>query len=380
MNEDVRAEFKKQKGFDPIRLFDPSSPYFWKENRKALDEFLRFRTELVRDLHIFFLEEMEGIKREKQKDMEVIITAVDSLLHPEVVEECGLDTRDILGLMERYPFTLQVEDPERSWSNPPSRYLDYYEVYKKHIRDPKRLMFDINCTPARDILSGSLPTRLATGVELATTLFYATFPSGRAGLYSEYTIHPFDADILPYVMESDVEIEGNGNTYRIQAREPFILSLDSQDFLPFINGKRWPFYGTRGVAVPSGTNEVAFKKAGLLDVEALAYKMIFEGDILGLHRRENVYRLEYDSPLPVSLTFSRMLAGLRLDAKPLFLSPDKNGVVLPRGSHSLEIRTESTSSRAVGVVGYFTSSAFYIAGLLAVSLLLGMYLYVRLKK
>jgi LPXTG-motif cell wall-anchored protein len=32
------------------------------------------------------------------------------------------------------------------------------------------------------------------------------------------------------------------------------------------------------------------------------------------------------------------------------------------------------------VVGYFSSSAFSIAGLIAVSLLLGMYLYARIKK
>ncbi len=379
LNDDVRSEFKRREGFDPIELFSPASPHFWKANRKAFDAFLRFRSEIVKDLHVYFLNMMETIKREKGKDMEVIVTAMDSLVHPEIVEECGVNMMDLLDLMKTYSFTLQVEDPARSWAGPPSRYLDYFEVYKKYIPDARRLMFDINCTDTRDILSRSLPSPLATGVELATTLFYATFPSGRAGIYSENTVQPFDLDILPFVTGSDVEIRENGGSYRIRFREPFVLTLDARNCIPHLNGKEWPFYGTQGVSIPSGESVLTFKKNGVLDIEALAYRMMIEGDVRKLTREEDVFRLNYNSPVPVSLGFSRPLAELKLDSNLLFLPPDRSEVVLPRGNHSLEIRTESGPTRIVDVVGYFSSSAFYLVGLLSMSLLLGMYLYVRIK-
>ncbi len=110
--------FRGREGFDPAELFVPASPFYWRKNRAALGSFLRFRTEIVRDLHTSFLDEAERVKTAKFGDLEVIVTAMDSLLHPEIIEDCGIDIRDIIGLMDRYPFTLQVEDPSRSWTRP----------------------------------------------------------------------------------------------------------------------------------------------------------------------------------------------------------------------------------------------------------------------
>jgi hypothetical protein len=74
------------------------------------------------------------------------------------------------------------------------------------------------------------------------------------------------------------------------------------------------------------------------------------------------------------------LAKIRLDARDISPSAEGGGVVLPRGSHRLEILTESSPSRVVGVLGYFSSSAFFVVGLLSVSLLLGIYFYSKRMK
>ena len=79
-------------------------------------------------------------------------------------------------------------------------------VYKTLIADENRLMFDVNCLADRDIRGTNLPSVTATGTELATTVFYASIPSGRVGIYAESTINPFDFDLLAYVLGSDVTI------------------------------------------------------------------------------------------------------------------------------------------------------------------------------
>jgi len=123
LNHDVRMEFRRRGGFDPLEFFQAASAHHWKRDRRNFDLFLRFRCEMVRDLHDFFLREVARIVQARSRDMEVIVTAIDSLLNPETIEACGIDSRDILALMGRHRFTLQVEDPASSWIDPPDRYL-----------------------------------------------------------------------------------------------------------------------------------------------------------------------------------------------------------------------------------------------------------------
>ncbi len=48
MNDDVRAEFQKQAGFDPKELFDRASPRYLSKNTAGLKQFLDYRAELAR--------------------------------------------------------------------------------------------------------------------------------------------------------------------------------------------------------------------------------------------------------------------------------------------------------------------------------------------
>jgi uncharacterized protein YdaL len=377
MNADIRKDFREKEGFDPGDLFLAASPRYWKKNRAAADAFLRYRSGIIRDWHRIFLDEIERVKRIKGADMEVIVTAMDSLLHPEIIEECGIDTRDIIGLMNQYSFTLQVEDPSRSWTGSPARYLEYLLAYKTLIADESRLMFDVNCLADRDIRGTNLPSATATGTELATTVFYASIPSGRVGIYAESTIHPFDFDLLAYVLGADVAITTSGRGYEITAKRPFTLNLTRTDIIPFIDRKAWPFVGTKGISAPSGIYRLDFEKAGVLDFPSLAYQMVFDGDFTSLEGAGNAYKLSYRSPLPVSLTFNLTPDQMRLDGIPITPTPEQTGVMLPRGEHVLEIVTERMATRAVRVAGYMTSSIFYILGLVSMLLLLGVYVYSR---
>jgi hypothetical protein len=381
MNDEVRKDFKKLAKFDPALLFDPNSRYYWQKNKKALAQFLNYRKQMINEWHIYFLNQLEQVKKQEKKEMEIIVTVLDSLLHPEIVEECGVDTSDIIKLMDKYSFTLQVEDPARSWANTPERYGFYFETYKKHVKDLSRLMFDINVVDRKLGLNDTLPSTYATGTELATTLYYAANASARAGIYAESTVNPVDMDILPFVLGADVDIrENKEGEFYIDSKRPFTLSINNPNYIPYMNGEPWPFYGLRGISIPSGKQQLSLKKTHAMDFHNLDASITFEGDMYDLNMLGDIYSFRYDSPTPAALTFNRPLERIVLDSRLIDVPYNKNSIIFPKGEHTLEIFVESTPSRAINVIGYFSSTIFYLLGVLSVGLLLAIYFYSKIKR
>jgi hypothetical protein len=380
LNEDVQREFRRRSGINPLEFFDAASPHYWQRDRRGFDRFLDFRCEMIRDLHEFFLVEAAKIAKARQRDMEVIVTALDTLLHPGIREECGIDSRDILALMARYRFTLQVEDPAASWLDPPDRYLKYFHAYRPLVDDPGRLMFDINVIPRDGSGERHLPSPQPIGSELATTFYYAARASGRVGIYSESTVNPFDMDLLPFVMGSDVSLRPEGGGVRIDSRQPFTLVLNADGPRPLLDGQAWPFFEKNHVFVPSGRRFITFARGGMLAEPELSPRLAFGGDIHDLSITGNVYSLRYDSPTPVTLAFSRPLERVRLDGRTLAVPADKNRLVLARGRHRLEIYTQSRSGHAIEVVGFLSSNIFLILGIASLLLLFSLYLHSRSRR
>ncbi len=180
MNNDVRAEFRQHGGFDPILLFSPNSQFYYKENPAALQKFLHYRENIVYDWHRHVLSELEPMR--KQQGWEVIVTMMDSLHSKYVRPALGVDSKRLAGLMKDFNFTLQVEDPAEYWMQPPDRYLKFAKTYRKLVKDPGRLMFDVNVMVDRDITHMSLISGTATGIELARTVVAAAAASGRVAV------------------------------------------------------------------------------------------------------------------------------------------------------------------------------------------------------
>lgn len=379
-NPDLRQAFKAKEKFDPLQLFEPSSRYYWERNAKAREAFLAFRSEWIRELHDHYIRVADAAVQRKGKEMEVIVTMLDSLCHPEMVEIGGIDSRRIVEMMNTHRFTLQVEDPARSWSNPPDRYLAYFNAYKPLVPDLSRLMFDINVVNRALSPDSQLPSPFAVGSELASTLYYAARGTGRAAIYSEATVNPQDMDILPFVTGSDVVLRERPEGFEIHSDRPFTLAYYNTDTVPTLNGEDWPFYTPRGISIPSGKQFLTFKKIGKLDLERLSPHIQFDGDMYDMNLLGNIYSLRYRSPIPVALSFSRPLEQIKVDGREIEISPEKAGVILPKGEHELEIFTESRPAYAVDVLGYVSSWFFYILGIVSVSLLLIIYLYSRIKR
>ncbi len=380
MNDQVRAEFRRLEKIDPLQFFVPGSRNHWTRNREGWAKFLRYRCQVVLEWHRMFLDELARIRQQTGREMESIVTVMDSLNHPELIEDCGIDVRDVIGLMAKSPFTLQVEDPARSWGDPPDRYRRFLEAYRPLVPDLSRLMFDINVVDRALPESSPIPAKAALGTELATTFYYASLPSGRVGIYAESTVSPYDMDMLTFVLGGDVELRAVGDGFAIKSRRPFTLNWADPRFIPVLNGENWPFYSPRGVSIPSGERLLRFQRTGTFDLHSLANQITFDGDMYDLNLTGNLYSLRYDSPTPVTLSFTRNLERVRIDGRVLEIPADHRETILPKGGHELEIFTESPPSRAIDVVGYLSSTLFFLIGLLSVGLLLVLYVYSRVKR
>jgi hypothetical protein len=204
MNEIVRADFKTKAGFDPIQLFDPNSPHYYKTDPAGMSKFQLYREDIVVEWHRRVLTELEPFY--KQHGKEVIVTMLDSLDGDYVRPALGIDSRRIAALMHEFPFTLQVEDEARFWMTSPERYGRFAATYLKLVPDPHRLMFDVNVVDNRDITATNLPSKKAVGTELALTVLSAASASGRVAVYSEYTVSPQDWTLIQMVLGRPVSI------------------------------------------------------------------------------------------------------------------------------------------------------------------------------
>ncbi len=379
-NEAVSRIFRQKEGFDLSEVFRPGSPFYWKHNSQAYERLLAFRRNLIKELHRLFLEEIQKINDYKKAAWEVIVTNYDSLLHPEISEQCGVDTRDIVDLMDEFPFILQIEDPARSWTALPFRYQNYLEAYKQIIPDLNRLMFDINVVPWRDIRKTPFPLSQACGNELATLVFFGQQPSGRVALYSEATILPLDLVLLPFVSAADVSLEAKGDGYLLRSRRPFNLVLSRPDYQAWLNGREWPLISGSSVAIPAGENYLQLKKLPVFHPAGLSYRFYLDGELVEVEAAGPWYRLLYSSSLPVTFSFNQLPGRLLLDNQtwPIFL--DQTSLILPRGRHSLEIYTEAAAVHRLKTVGYFSSLLFFVLGSVSVGLLLGSYFYIKIKR
>jgi hypothetical protein len=194
MNGRVRQAFKARAGFDPNELFDPASARYHRRNGRALEQFLDYRADIVTDWHRRVLAELERLR--EGREWEIIVTMLDSLHSEYVRPALGVDSGRIVELMKEFDFTLQVEDPAEYWMKRPERYLRFAETYSKLVPDKRRLMFDVNVLPDRDVAGTSLPSALATGTELALTIAAAASVSGRAAIYSEHTVPTQDWGLI----------------------------------------------------------------------------------------------------------------------------------------------------------------------------------------
>ena len=335
MDDDVRAEFRRTAGFDPLDLFQSASPRYWTKNSAGLARFLDYRADLARRQQASWIGEVEALRQTKPY-LDLALTHIDDRFDPTMREKLGADTSRVLPMLKQHDFTLLIEDPATIWNQGPRRYPQIAARYAPLTPEQDKLAIDINIV---DRYQDVYPTKALAGSELLETIHMASGAFPRVAVYFESSISRADAPLLASASASvDRVVEGSGLLV-IQSKTGVGVLWKKA---PVVDGKPWPVTDGSIVWLPSGAHslETGSRSAGMRILD-------FNGDLRDATiGADGSVEILYDStsralaivePTPSSLQIDGQSAPLELFGKTL---------VLPRGHHRAVIGATVQSFRS----------------------------------
>ena len=385
MHPSARAEFHREAGFDPIELFEPGSPRFWRRDPAALAAFTRYRAAKLVQLHDVMLGLADSVAAAKP-GFQVVVTVLDSLSAPELRSQLGVDAGRIAALRERHTFELQVEDPESMWSTDPRRYKAIAARYAGLV-DPAALALDLNILSFRDeSVVTPFPTRIQTGTESSWLLNSSASAASRVAIYSESSINQQDLTFLPSAYAARTQVERVSGGWAIRTPTPIVLQLATDTQEISLDGQRVRTIGKGKFLLPVGTYTVLENQPTLQALQPAApesHLLSITGDLLFERSSQRSVNFGYRSATRCIVTLARQPFALFIDSHETpFEALHGNGcdaLILPPGQHSVLLVTQSTVSYGVDLTSFWSSYVIAIFGAVSVGLLAGLYLLVRLR-
>jgi hypothetical protein len=342
MNDRVRCGFREQYGFDPVLVFDPSSPHYWKENRADWKNFAAYRRDLCNGLKTDFLEFLVAVRR-GGKDLDIVITAIDAALAPELEDYIAEDTAHLLALQKKYGLTLQVEDEWPFWSGKPERYAALGERYRKVVPGHPLLEIDWNVVEdCHEEGAGGLPAAKPTGEEVRQVVYNIDLYQVRPVFYAEDTIYEHDFRNITTVLARQAAVTPLG-TGQWAVETPYMVSVHGgiQAVSVRLDGKRWAGGENGNVIVPSGRHTLSFEATGEKD-KRIPRLLGISAELKEAEFSENRMEFRYEAP------YSRCYAVLAQTPAAVFIDgrreectlyPSAGGcaVQLPSGRHRVRI-------------------------------------------
>src|SRR5262249_1935118 len=186
MNDDVRAEFQRLNGFDPIEIFGKRKD----DNSRRV--FLEYRVGLARRIQEQWLTELESM-RKPNPHLDLVLTHVDDRFDTTMRDSIGADASRVLPLLDKHRFTFLIEDPATIWNLGPQRYHTIADRYRTLTTRTENLAIDLNIV---DRYQNVYPTRQQTGTELFQLVHNASANFQRVALYFENSLLPPDLQFL----------------------------------------------------------------------------------------------------------------------------------------------------------------------------------------
>ena len=323
MNDDVRALFRKQGGFDPLELFGS------RKDAASRRAFLDFRRSLVQKMQSEWIDELEGI-RQRKPDLDLVLTHVDDRFDPRMRDAIGADTAKVLPLLEKHRFTFLVEDPATVWNLGAERYPAIAGQYRLLTSREGELGIDINIV---DRYQDVYPTKQQTGVELFELVHAAAASFARVALYFEASLLGPDLALLPAAASAVRGMEAAGNGIRIDTRVPVGVAWHGA---ARVDGRAWPAWDGETVWVPAGIHtvegcEAAGPRLLRLNGELKSAGVAGAGEI----------DFGYQSTGRAIAVLDRAVRSVRVDGMAeRARAAGPNTVLLPGGQHFVTIRTD----------------------------------------
>ncbi len=244
MNDDVRAEFRAQAGFDPIELFRGNTV-----TPARRRQFLEFRADLAWRMQEEWLGVVESARRDKPY-LDFVLTHVDDRFDTGMRDAIGADAARVLPLLDTHRFTFLIEDPATIWNLGPQRYPEIARRYRALTPHTDKLAVDINIVERyQDVY----PTKQQTGVELCELVHGAAAGFRRVALYFESSLLPPDLKLLPAAAAAVTRIEPLGAKTAIDSLAGVGLPWSGE---AMVDGLPWPAADGRTVWLPAGPHTV----------------------------------------------------------------------------------------------------------------------------
>jgi hypothetical protein len=319
MNDQVRAEFKKQTGIDPVDFFNADSPHHYSKHTFAWTTFVDYRADLVVRLHTQVFEQIARVRLHKPY-LHTIVTFVDNLYETRMKEALGADMARMWPLSARHPFTLIVEDPASMWSLGPERYSVLGDKYGKGIAG-----IDINVV---DRYQDVFPTKKQTGGEFLQLFHNAAAAFSPVLVYFEASVLPRDMDVVSYALAAGAQ--ASGETV-VESPRPVWFHTNATS----VDGQPWPARTGDSVLLPAGRHTV--ETGG--DAPAFELVHLTGGDLLsasyapGRSSQSRTINFTYRAGSRAIAIFSPPARVISVDGTPLTTA---ESVMLPPGEHRVQ--------------------------------------------
>jgi hypothetical protein len=333
MNDDVRREFRKRSEFDPVDLFDSSSPQHYSKNEARLREFLDFRAELSGRMQKEWLAEIEAMRRAKP-DLDLVLTHVDDRFDTRMRDAIGADAARLVPLIDRHNLTFLIEDPATVWNLGPERYTRIAEKYLELTPHVEKLAIDINIVERyQDVY----PTKQQTGTELFQLVSHAARAFPRVALYFENSILTPDVPWLASAAAVVDRFEQRGAKLTVDS--PYGLGI-SWEGPALVDGRLWPVADADALWLTPGPHAVERART-----EPRVRMLDFSADLTTVATLPNGLEFAYESGARALAIFDKHPERVEVDGlvvRPRILdSGTRFTVYLPRGQHVVAIEMES---------------------------------------
>jgi hypothetical protein len=323
MNPDVRAEFQKSRGFDPLELFQGGKP-----DPARLAQFLDYRAGLARRQQEEWIGRIEGIRASKP-DLDFVLTHVDDRFDTRMRDLIGADAARVLPLLDQHDFTFLIEDPATIWNLGPQRYPKIAAQYQPLTQHSAKLAIDINIVERyQDVY----PTKQQTGTELFQLVHLAAQSFPRVALYFENSILQSDLPLLSSAAASVDKIEQDGSRWIVNSPHGVGVPWRGP---ALVNGRLWPVRSDDTLWLPPGpvVIEPAQKNSAIRIVD-------FNGELHSASASAAGIDLSYQSSARALALINARPAKVEIDGatteENLVPSGPNFLVTLPRGQHVVQ--------------------------------------------
>jgi hypothetical protein len=320
LNNDVRAAFRAQSGWDPLEIWAAhGTPH---NDAKSLRQFLDFRADLARRMQEEWLSAAEQLK----PGLEIVLTHVDDRFDTGMKDSIGADASRVLPLLSSHRFSFLIEDPATVWNLGPQRYPEIATRYRPLTPFTGKLAIDINIV---DRYQDVYPTKQQTGTELFELVHLASTAFQRVALYFENSILKPDLGLL--AASSAVLNSYEKDRRRVTLDSPSDIELLWNEGGAMVDGKPWPLLSKTLVRLPAGKHvvEPGGHRAGIAVVDLNAKLRSASAD-------GKRVTFEYSSDSRAIVRFDRKPVRMELDGLsfvPDCVASSNCAVLLPGGDH-----------------------------------------------